>query len=231
MSDDQPIQPFVTQDFQLALALATAGCQFLPQEHGGPISNVYTPGFLRDRRLMSNNPVSPEEFEEAALVQCVNRNMVGIRTFYFLRTPTFDRAITAHDALVAEMQKAKKLQDDKVTEGFEPKMPDISEEVIMQAAYFLRMNRERIEKLSWARRPEVSLEDTREQKIPLRNVQPGIKEEFKPSPRSKFSGSLTRWTIGASMELREALNESLRKNGQSIRIGITQRVRDHFGIK
>lgn len=118
------LQPFHTQNRKLAEALAVAGCRWAAREDGGPTMNTYTSGFLRDRRLMSSNPVSLAIFEKAAK-DAVERRIPGIVTYFFVRDDTFYRAEEAWQKTCIEMARAELAAE-------APNLPDISPEVVAQ---------------------------------------------------------------------------------------------------
>lgn len=182
------MEPFTTQDKQLALALATAGCTFLPQADGGPATNTYTPGFLRDRKQLPKEGVCVEDFEET-VKNCVERRFPGIVDYHFVRDSIFERSIKAWDEMVKEMTNAK-------NEGRAPFLPDISEAVTMQVLYLRRMNEKDFAKIPWFKHPECATATFEKSEEIISG---------RPAPRTKIKGGFKRWTLGCSDELRKEL--------------------------
>lgn len=118
------MQPFVTQNRKLAEALALAGCSWASEEDGGPTRNIYTAGFLRDRKLLPNEQVTLAKFEQAAK-SAESRRVPGIVSYYFVRDKTFRDAEGAWQAVALEIQRAELASEP-------PKLPDISAEVVAQ---------------------------------------------------------------------------------------------------
>lgn len=194
--------PFSTSDKKLAAALATAGCAFLPISatpgvEGGPASNVYTPGFLRDRKVIEGQ-VPITEFEDG-VAQLVARRIPGHVTYHFIRDAIFDRAIAAWDALVDEMVKAR-------NENRAPKLPQISEETVMEVLYLHRMNEREFARVPFIKRPECAIGLAMTSEEPLPNHDPDTrKEAHLPVSRTRVKGSMKRWTLGCSQEMRDNL--------------------------
>ncbi len=179
------MQPFVTQNKQLAHALAVAGCRFAESEDGGPVMNTYTPGFLRDRRLIGNNPISIREFERAAEDAAAKR-IPGIVTYFFERDDVFYRAEAAWQKMCEEISNAK-------IERRAPALPDISEEVVAQimciAAHGLK-----------------AINDAPFLTVPWVSTIAGA-ESFDEDTRARsFAGSGKAWPLNISAEGRKKLN-------------------------
>ncbi len=144
--------PFHTQNRQLALALITCGCKWLPQEENGPTANTYTPAMLRDKGILPSGQVSLERFEQGVL-DAVQAKIAGSVTWFFERTPKLELAIKAWDdnvKLIKTHEKWEEMNDIDRQEHPEFKpipYPDISDETVMQVLNF-HANNTRIERLN-----------------------------------------------------------------------------------
>lgn len=91
-------QPIVMPNRKLAEAMITAGIPFASREEEEytPTMNQYTPGLLRDKRIIGGNPISPKKFEEAVL-ETADRKIQGSVTFFFRRTKEAEDCVAAWD--------------------------------------------------------------------------------------------------------------------------------------
>jgi hypothetical protein len=179
-----PKEPFSTTNQQLAFALATAGCTFASRELEGPAQNIYTLGWLRDRKLGTGLGI-----EEAAMVAFKQRK-AGTVIYYFERDSIFDRAIAAWDEIVAEYQQAEL---DKTP----PILPEISERVVMQVLCVHANNMKHYSQLPFVNRPWVSTIES------VRTEEKGESGYWK-DVKIKVTGAGKMWKVGAK-KVREYL--------------------------
>jgi hypothetical protein len=173
---------FKTNNFQLAFALATAGCTF-DTEDCGPTINLYTLGFLRDRKIGVGKTI-----EEAVLEAC-ERRIPGNVTWCFVRDEIFQKCINAWDETVEELQKA---DAEKRTPQFEP----IDERVIMRTLCLHANNRAGFMSKIWVNAPFISTVTSKTKEVPIKD---------KPAPRRVTVGAGKVWQLGASKETRNKL--------------------------
>lgn len=195
-------EPFTTQDRKLALALALAGCSFTPCEEYGPATNTYTPSVLRNKidprtrkPFLAKEGVTTEQFEEAAS-EAVRQRIPGIVDYHFVRNVVFERAQKAWDNMVDEMARAQQ-------EGRAPNIPVISEEVVMQVIYLQRCGEKEFSKSAFIKPPECAIGEVQKQEIAIPDSH--NPSETGPMPKVKYTGSMKRWTLGCSQDMREAL--------------------------
>lgn len=216
------IIPFTTQDKKLAMALALAGCSFLPCEHGGPATNTYTPQWLRNRRnpitghaFLPVDGVTPEEVEKMAEI-CVEKRIPGIVDYHFVQDAIFQRAIKAWDDMVKEMNRANIEAEAHFVEfgkkqEMTPAIPDISETIVMQVCYLQRCGQKEFEKAPFIKPAEIAIGCAVETNESLPNRGPRVSDHSEaPAPRRKIKGvGYRRWTLGCRKELRDEVLKGL----------------------
>lgn len=115
--------------------MITAGIPLASGEEGGPCINEYTPGLLRDKRIIGANPIGPTEFERKVL-ETAERRIVGSVTFFFERTAEADRFIEAWDkttdAIRAHREYEAMSDADRAQVDAPPALPSIPAEVVAQ---------------------------------------------------------------------------------------------------
>lgn len=177
------MEPFSTQNRQLAFALATAGCRFQSQEEDGPAINLYTIPFLRSRKIGVGKSL------EAAAKEAYDRGIPGIVTYLFVRDETFERAIKAWDVTVEELQKAD-------AQNRSPILDDIPAETVMKVLCIYANNLRKLAEVPFIRSPLVGIFDAETKEVPIAN---------KPGPRRVTTGKGKIWSLGASQETKKKL--------------------------
>ena len=178
-------QPFCTQNRKLAEALALAGCKWASREEGGPTLNIYTAGFLRDRRLMSSHPVPIQGFEKAAK-EAEARKIPGIVTYFFERDETFQRAEKAWQDCCIELARAKLASEP-------PNVPDIPPEVVAQVICIAAYSAEGFKNAPFVNPAWVT------------TMSGSRKEDPKSKAAYTIEGTGKAWPLNASKEVREKL--------------------------
>lgn len=182
MAEDQ-VQ-FKTQNAQLAAALLDVGCELARQDAGGPAENLYTIGFLRDRKIGVGKPI------ETAVREAVAKKIPGIVTYIFKRSELLERAIGWWDALVEEMQLADH-------ESRPPILPEVSNEHIIASIYIHAINRRAFLELPWFNDPLVSTIGVKSQRsIPIPD---------KPAPKQVITGSGKIWRLNSPKSIKSHL--------------------------
>jgi hypothetical protein len=200
---------FKTADWDLALALATAGCTLEAQESGGPTLNVYTPDLLRNWGYI-RGAVSIPDFE-AVVTVCVHggilpdgrkiRKRLGNVIFSFERNETFNRAHGEWDKCANEYMDAR-AQNREVN----PRGSELTPEQIMQAAHGRRMNVERLNKLGWCNAPMCAIGGLQTREVPIESVNTLTKQKSHVGvTKTQGTGHMKQWTLGCSQEMRDRL--------------------------
>lgn len=216
---------FKTNDWDLALNLATAGCTLEAQESGGPTLNIYTPDLLRHWGYI-RGAVSIPDFE-AVVTVCVNggilpdgrriRKRLGNVIFAFERNETFNRAHGEWDKCANEYMEAANekrepaprgsgiIPANKKPELFTPE-PALTPEQIMQAAHCRRMNVEKLNKLGWCNAPMCAIGGLQSREIPIESTNPITKQKSHQGvTKCQGTGHMKQWTLGCSQEMRDML--------------------------
>lgn len=147
-------------------AMVTAGIPF--DKDQGPAINSYTPGFLRDRRIISAAGIGTYRFEQLVIETAErgarlaemgkNENeCTGSVTYVFERTKEAESFIAAWDAmaeLIRGHREWEKLSDDEKAESTPPQaMPVISAEVVAKVLCMHANNLGLIAKLPYVNAP------------------------------------------------------------------------------
>lgn len=148
--------PIQMPNAQLAQAAITAGIPFASPEEGGPCRNEYTPGFLRDRRIIGENGVELRELELRVL-ETAERGIAGHVTYFFERTPEAESFIKAWDT-ISETIRLRTEYDSLTNEeraclDKPPELPVISNEIIAQVLCIHANNMRSIVKLPFVHSP------------------------------------------------------------------------------
>ncbi len=175
--------PFSTQNKQLALALATAGAKFASPEAGGPTQNLYSLGFLRDRKIGKGKVI------EEAVREAVARRIPGKVTYFFEHDANLENAIKAWDGVVEELQKARHDVRD-------PQLPNINAVLVAQIMCIAANNIAAFEELAFINTPLCSTVKGEEKELPI---------EGKPAPKSVTEGAGKVWSLGASKFIKDKL--------------------------
>lgn len=178
------VEPFATENRQLAFALLTAGCELLPREEGGPAVNVYTVGVLRQRKVGTGKTL------EAAALEAHQREIPGHVKYLFLRNELLERCVKKWDWTVNAIRMARE-------EGVDPVLDDIKEEHIIQTMCVAANNQKAFAKIAFIRRPLCSDIDAKVEETEV----PG-----KPGRKTTITGKGRIWTAGCSKAIREKLN-------------------------
>lgn len=176
---------FRTQNQQLAGALLDIGCELARQDQGGPADNLYTIGFLRDRKIGVGKPI------ETAVREAVRRKIPGIVTYVFKRSAKLEMAIKTWDDMVEERQKADH-------DSRPPIFPKVSDENVVQTIYVHALNREAFLEIPWFTDPLISTVEVKSTRsIPL--------GEDKPAPRTVMTGRGKVWRLNSDKKIKDHL--------------------------
>lgn len=203
--------PFTTTDAELASALYTAGCSPADGAQDGPAINLYSPDICRDRwrtvrnaqtgepnriPLLTHKPVSPEEFERAALL-AEKLKIPGIVTYAIKRDSTFTEAITAHDKMAEEFEIAKRDERTPII----PNLSTLTETaLIMVVCYIRRKNAQDMKAMTWARSPRCALGEMQKEVIPIEGASTELLEQRSYTATS--AGAAKLWDLHLSEEKR-----------------------------
>lgn len=181
---------FKTQNAQLSAALMDVGCELAPQADGGPAENLYTLGFLRDRKIGTG-----KKLEDAAR-EAYERRVPGIVTYVFKRSALLEKMILVWDAMVDEMRRAEH-------EGTPPIMPVVSDETIVQVVYVHALNRAAFLDLPFFNEPLVGTLDIQSRKsVPIKDERNG---GFKPGQKTIVKGRAKVWRLGSKPSITKHL--------------------------
>lgn len=148
--------PISMPNAKLALGMVTAGIPFAEPEDGGPALNYYTPGLLRDRRLIGQQGIGPIEFE-LKVIETAERGIAGSVVYFFQRTREAENFIEAWDKISDTIRRIREWETLTDAERAEldppPKIPDIPIEVIAQVLCIHANNEERAKKLPFVNAP------------------------------------------------------------------------------
>lgn len=118
--------PIQMPNIKLAHAMITAGIPLDFTE--GPTANFYTPGLLRDRRIMGDAPIGLAEFERRVL-DMAESGKPGAVTFFFERTREAEDFIKAWDETTESIKKhrerEKMSEEEKAENDAPPPLPKI----------------------------------------------------------------------------------------------------------
>jgi hypothetical protein len=147
---------------------------------------MYTTGFLRDRRLLSHNPVPIHVFESAAK-GAVEKRIPGIVSYFFERDATFQRAEAAWQSCCEEIARA-------ANAGEPPAIPEIPAETVMQVLCIAAQSAKALAEAPFLAPAWVTTMN-------------GSKSvEAENGATYSISGTGKAWPLNASQQVREKLN-------------------------
>jgi len=191
---------FETTDEELALAIISAGGRLAGSDDGKvpPCINHYTPDTCRSRRLLPQQPVSPQTFEKA-VIEARSRKIPGIVTWRIVKDEECTRAIKAWDAMVDEMHWAK-------AANRAPELPEISTETMMQALYVRRLNHKPMKDHIWVVCPSLSLAKVNVKTKPIE----GVPDDVAAPISYSGEGTATIWNLNTTNENRAKIGAPLK---------------------
>lgn len=176
-------EAFRTQNEQLAFALATAGCRW-DEEDGGPMMNIYSLDFLRQRKIGIGKSI------DEAVQEAVDKQIPGKVIYFFVRDELFNRCIHAWDTTADELSKSDNERRDPVFEKL------VGEENIMQILCVHSANRRNLRKKVWDRAAFIAAVNSKTREVPIKG---------RPAPRQVTEGVGKVWQLGASKAVRDKL--------------------------
>ncbi len=154
--------PIQMPNLRLAHAMITAGIPLASGEDGGPATNYYTPGLLRDRRVIPADTlgrpigVKPEEFERRVL-EMAEAGRAGAVTFFFQRTREAENFIKIWDetaeAIKLHREREKMTDEEKTQLDPLPKLPEIHADFVARVLCIHANNAETCARLPFVNPP------------------------------------------------------------------------------
>lgn len=118
---------------KLAEGMITAGIPF--DKENGPCLNFYTPVFLRSKRIIGDNPVTPEAFERK-VIETAEMGIHGNVVYFFERTREAENFIKEWDKTADTIRLHRQwdefTDEEKSTQEQPPPLPNIGADIIAQ---------------------------------------------------------------------------------------------------
>lgn len=123
------VDPIQVPNRKLAEAMLSCGCEV------EDISNQYTPGLLRDRKLIGAGPITEEKFERR-VIEVAQGKMQGSVIFFMRRTSRAESVIAAWDgtAKLIQMHREREAMSAEEKKDLDPPppLPNIPDEIVAQ---------------------------------------------------------------------------------------------------